>query len=195
MLMQVANTEQGDTLIEVLLALAILSVIMVSSIVLMNRGQASASNSLERSQVQALATHQGSLLQYIRDSYADVVAGGQTPQAGTAAALWETIKSGYTTAPNVNVCAADGSPNNAANSFFLTYNPAPAANPVTLVAYNGASAAAAAQPGSGMWIEAQSVNGGVSHPYVDFFVKACWRPSGTGAHQEVKNVVRLYDPQ
>ena len=189
------NSDRGDTLVEVLLALTILSVVIVSSLVLMNRGQAVALNSLERSQVQNLISEQGQMLSYVRDAYADVLAGGQTPQAGTAAEIWQTIMSTYTTTPNTDVCTAAGAPNRAAGSFYLTYNTAPAANPVSITPYLGAPAATFAMPGQGLWVEAQSFSGaGVNKPYVDFFIKGCWQPSGTGANQESKNVVRLYAP-
>jgi type II secretory pathway pseudopilin PulG len=184
--------EQGDTLIEVLLGIAILSMIMVSSIVFMTKGQAIAFNALERSQVQALMSQQSAMLSYLRDAYSDAITSGQSPQAGTAAAVWETITTTYSTSPNTDICTPNTDPNQAPNSFYLTYNPAPATNPVTLASFSGGSATTGAVPGQGMWIEAQHVNG--SQPYIDFFIKACWQPNGIGAAQEAKNVVRLYIP-
>ncbi|RWZ79527.1 MAG: type II secretion system protein [Candidatus Chaera renei] len=181
--------QRGDTLVEVLLAVGILSVVIVSATIMMNRGLQSAQAALEHSQVRAWVTAQAELLQYARDSY---VAAPPSSRGGYPASLWPQILSYQNSAGGDN-CQPGGNP------FYLTFDPAaPSDQQVQVKAFNpvtGSKPVSIASPGDGLWIEAVAGTS-TSIGYTDFFIRACWSPvSSSGPMQESKTVVRLYNAQ
>lgn len=170
--------EQGDTIVEVLLALAIVSAIAVGAIALMTRAMNTALNALERSQVRSGLVEQAELLRYIRDSYARTDAKNQYP-----ANLWSDIRAKDVSAPQSDPCSPGSEP------FYINTTDI---STVSVDDYDfSGDPDTYARPGEGMWVEAQFVDSSVD--YVDFYIKACWRPVGSGAQQQASTVVRLYD--
>lgn len=185
--------EQGDTLVEVLLAFAILSLVTVSAFAVMNRGVGEAQNSLERSQVRTYATQQIELATYLRDQYTQALANGGNTSAYPAN-LWAAIKvraDSATAVTAVNECSAVMS-----NSFYLTRNAA--TNAIELNSFTSANLVTPtiARPGAGMWIEpvASTSTGHIAYQkYIDLYVKSCWDPAAGNVKQTLSTVVRLYD--
>lgn len=187
------NGEKGDTLIEVLLAMAILSAIIVGAITLMNRGHAIARDSLERSQVTALMTEQAELLRYIRDSYDPSEPGPLVPPAS----LWEDLTANWTATAEDAGCKAN------ANPFYLQKALSPSGqiepeivdfDESTIDGSSSNYVETHAKPGSGLWVEAEPPAGAGGVEYIDFHIKGCWSPSGEGPQQVAKTIVRLYLP-
>lgn len=187
------SSERGDTLIEVLLAMAILSAIIVGAITMMNRGHAIARDSLERSQVTALMTEQAEMLRYVRDSYDPSETGPLVPPAS----LWEDLTNNWTANAEDAGCKAN------ANPFYLrkTLNPSGQVEPEivdfdesTIDSGSSNYVETHAKPGSGLWVEAEPPAGAGGVEYIDFYIKGCWSPSGEGPQQEAKTIVRLYMP-
>lgn len=184
-----ARNESGDTLVEVLIATAILGMAMVGSLTAMSFGQGIALRSVERTEVQGLMNSQLSYLRYARDQ---AIAGDKT--------LWLSIagKAGSSVPASGSTCNGMR-PVFTANMFYIneptsvaptpTVVNYPTSSPAVPVAANGAPV-----PGAGIWIDA--VSGGVSpNPrYIDFYVKACWRPASGSDPQESRTVMRLYVP-
>lgn len=190
------KTQQGDTLVEVLLAIAVLSAIIVAVITLMNYGHAMGRDSLERSQVTALMTEQSEMLQYIRDSYANAP---QEDKDQYPAVLWKDLSTTWTAAVEPAGCKINTKP------FFLdrTFVGAGKDFTTSIQAFDGTTISEGssnyvstyAKPGSGLWVEAERpAAGSVGVDYINFHIKACWSPSGQGPKQEAKTVVRLYMP-
>lgn len=181
------SRESGDTLIEVLIATAILATAVVGGLGIMNFGFGVILNSIERTQVQAAVNSQLSLIQYTRDAYVRADRDGTQPGAP---AVWQSIMNGATSAYSADVCTATGGPNTTAsrNPFYITVDS-------TTTTYNGgvpASAASVPVAGTGLWVEA--VRPDPTTNYIDFYVKACWQPAVGSVNQESRSTMRLYVP-
>ena len=86
-----ASRQRGDTIIEVILGLAILGLVTVSMFAIMQRGAANAYDALERSQARQLLNTQAELLNYVRDSYAASKAIGVIPADNSPGKVWQKI--------------------------------------------------------------------------------------------------------
>lgn len=181
------NPERGDTLVEVLIAIAVLSTAIVGGLGIMNFGYGIANNAVERTQVQASMNSQLSMISYARDAY---IQAEQQPSSGGARA-WQAIMSHVTNgAPNTSVC--NGVTPQPSGGFYIKEDIA-TFDTASVTAYNGTAATTLALPGSGMWIEGRKAGGAVN--YVDFYVKSCWSAVGAGSDQMSRTVMRLYVPQ
>lgn len=177
------NPQRGDTLVEVLMSIVILSVIIVGAITMMTRGLQAAQVSLEHTQVSFQANGQIELLHYLRDSYLQ-------SSSGTPGTAWLNITNNYadTNLSTYGNCAV--SPSKVGRAFFLTR---PVAGDVQVATYNPNVPATFATPGSGLWIEATR-SSGIAEAYVDFQVRGCWIGPGGSGNQQTISTVRLYDP-
>lgn len=177
--------QRGDTLVEVLMAMVILSIVIVGGITMMSRGIRAAQIAVEHTQVRLAMSGQTELLRYMRDGYA------QDPNS-TAGQAWTGLFNGTplyadNTPSSYNTCGVTSSktgfylqesgPNVQVNQFN------PSLTPTT-----------AATVGKGLWVEATRSPSAVTPAYVDFQLRACWLGIGTTARQETVTVVRLYDP-
>lgn len=179
------SDERGDTIIEVLFALAVLGAVIAITINLMNSGFATMMSSMDRTNTQAIMNGQAALLRAARDKYIE----GDT-------AAWDTIRTTY-----VNTLAAKpgacGATDPAAVRFYMNPSAAKPWMPVDRSSFPVLRIATYPRPGDGMWIEAYKVDpdgAGTQPNYYDFYIKACWRGYGDNSvKQEAKMVVRLYD--
>ncbi|MBL8160027.1 prepilin-type N-terminal cleavage/methylation domain-containing protein [Candidatus Saccharibacteria bacterium] len=185
--------QRGDTLVEVLLAMVILSAVIVGASILMNSGLRSSINAVEHTQVRNVIASQGELLRYLRDGY----------QAGSDdfnSAQWRKIVNQgnqyvATAAPtDVEACA----PGPGRKAFYLvaTFLDVSQAPRIDLVEYDGTSndTAPHAVPGRGVWVEGVASTG-ASPAYIDFHLRGCWIGLGSSINQHVNSVVRLYVPE
>lgn len=182
-----SRSQRGDTIIEVILAVSLLSLVTVSAFTVMQRATSTAYDALERSAVRLRLNGQIELLNYFRDSYASAVASG-TAIAGTPAEKWVTIVAQPNApVPSLTTCAAPS------GSFYLNRT---TTGTIEYQVVTGSISAAAGMPspGNGLWIA--SVDTSSSSPkkkYQEFYVVACW-PTTTKGEQRMSSVVRLYDP-
>lgn len=175
--------QRGDTLVEVLMSLVVLSMVIVGAVTLMNRGMQSAQIALEHSQARQEVNRQLELLRYLRDQYS-------INAASNDGVTWNSvISTSNATATDYTGCTVTAG--KAGTAFYLDrvggvvqrVNFDPSLQPVTY-----------ATAGRGLWVEADPSTG-VSPAYVDLVVRACWRGSGaTGGQQQTVTAVRLYDP-
>lgn len=201
--MRSVDKQRGDTLIEVMLAIAITATVVVMVMALMNTGLASLQGSIERSQVRSAMQGQLAALQYIRDDY--LASRGVNAATGDA---WKDvmdtskhlISSGSPTSisdtvTEISQCIPDSSV--ATKAFYVgtplpSIPPAPPVEPVELEGYTGiiADPLPIAQPGNHMWIEAYD---GAGDPRaVNIVVHACWDSPSSGVLQHETTVMRLY---
>ncbi len=183
------SSERGDTIIEVILASAILALVTVSSFAIMERASASAYDALERSEVRLSINGQTELLNYFRDSYIKATIGGLTVSGAgaTPADMWKKISIHPTvsTAPTLETCTAPS------DSFYLRRN---ANTNYQFVATPATASTGLPAPGSGLWIKKITPNGqSPKRYYHDFYIVACW-PSTAGGEQRMSSIVRLHDP-
>lgn len=187
------HKQRGDTIIEVLLAIAILSLVIVGGSTLINVGMQNAINSVEHTQVRNLIVGQSELLRYMRDN-ADSASDDVVSEAWYDTLL-STSNSFVTTASPTPI--ANCTPSGGRQPFYLTvdYN-APDQKPdISVHSYtNGVSDSRPyAVPGRGLWVEGVRSPSGVTPAYVDFHIRACWRGTGTNDYQQQSNtIVRLY---
>lgn len=177
------SSEQGDTLVEVLVALSVLAIVVVGAFSLMNKGVAQMYDSMERAEVRQLLNKQIELLNYARDQYfqkddatADV----------NAVMLWQSMESAASAAtiPALDNCT------DTSGGFSIQGSAQTNVQFVSGVAHAVASGFPA--PDNGIWIQKISTPG-APVPYVDFYVRACWMQGSSPVMQVESSVVRLYD--
>lgn len=178
--------QRGDTLVEVLMAVVILSIVIVGAITLMTRGLQAAQIAVEHTQVRLSINAQTEMLRYLRDGYL------QDPQSN-AGQTWASLFAGSPLYADTNP-SSYGGPCGVSTSKTGFYLQQSGAN-VTVQPFNAANKPAlAALPGQGLWIEATRSLGSISPAYVDFQLRACWQGSGSSVDQQTITGVRLYDP-
>lgn len=201
--------EIGDTLIEVMFAVAVFAMVAVGCISIMNQGVATAQRSLEVTLVRQQIDAQAETLRYIHDAYVAQYQAGVTPAAGSPAALWPEIVTNY----NEPTATAFGTSGNACAPLTasLTYKPfaldtnhlkivsptttAPPDSslpPYAQVAYGSDGSYIQAY---GLWVEAvPSSDPSSLTAFVDFHIRACWAGPGSNAPVTLGTIVRLYVP-
>ena len=206
--------ERGDTLIEVLFAVSVFSLVVVGALTLMNQGTAASQRALEITLVRQQLDAQAETLRFMHDSYVAVYQPGITfngPDGVTTPAeewskMLDRIKA-------VNVRSASplnsGSavcPTPPTGSFIVDpQNVAFNGNPLSLqpaetfaqVSYDNSGVFTG---GRGLWIEAirsvQSADSDQANTgYIDFHLRACWDSSGLPVPLTLGTIVRLYEPR
>lgn len=188
---------RGDTLVEVMFSFAVFSLVVVSSLVLMNRGVAMAQHSLEITLVRQQIDGQIALVQHER-------------QLNTA--VWNAIKSNpqdtvteFSSITDCPTTAADfGS-----GAFFIAkattsgdelkyypLDPSAAGNHSPAVTYSMTDVMLKSAPAAhtyGLWaVLVRAENYGANAAY-DLHVRACWATIGLNRPAKIGTVVRIYD--
>lgn len=172
-----ASKQNGDTLVEVLLSIVILSAVIVGAITMMTRGLSASQNALEHTKVQLAVSGQTEILRYLRDAYLQ-------DQTTSQAATWSTITNTYAdnNASTYGNCAVSSNK----RAFYLT-------NDAIVHDYAPTGTVTSATVGNGLWIESTRTSG-ISPAYVDFQIRACWNGLGGTGNQQTITSLRLYDP-
>jgi type II secretory pathway pseudopilin PulG len=213
------NRSAGDTLIEVLFAVTVFSLIVVTSLSLMNQGVSAAQRSLEITTVRQQMDGQVETLRFLHEAYVQAYQAGQTynlddaTTASPAKEYYKIIK--YTTGlgsiPSKRASASSFGgttacqvPNNRSTDFIL--NPVSAtlvtdpnifkpAETFSQLSYGTGSNSGILTGSNGMWIEAvRSGGAGASSGFIDFHVRACWDAPGLNSPMNLGTIVRLYEP-
>lgn len=207
--------DQGDTLIEVLFAVMVFSLVIVTALTIMNQGSASAQRSLEMTLVRQQVDNQAETLRFLHESYV------------------KNYREGYADNPNLTLTGATGEfykivqrvKSTGANSVSAFGNNTTCTTPpggsfilnprtARLVTTTGVLQPApiiaqlvfdTTTPTSltrseGMWIEAiRSPNSTdpsqQNSGYIDFHIRACWYAPGSKVASNVGTIVRLYEPR
>jgi len=204
-----SRVERGDTLIEVLFAVTIFSLIVVGALSLMNQGLAASQRSLEVTQVRQQIDGQAETLRFMHDSYVAVYQPNMDPTSLTGAARqWYLMMQG---AP-VTAASKFGEGNEEAcsdppiKSFVVdpksaTYIATPTtfvkADTIAMLTYTNTGVL---DKSKGLWVEL--VRSGTSTDpdqantgYADFHIRACWDAPGLNAPMNLGTIVRLYEPR
>lgn len=179
--------ESGDTLVEVMLAVAILSLATVLTMTLVNREHSSALAAINRASVRSEINSQVELLWYFHDI-------GVRSEGGNERAIWEMLSNIKAVTPDEGQrreCEYGASPfyldtNQIVPNVALVGNVVRVPEGDALYSENSWQV----KPGKGIWIDAEKVRGGGGLEYIDFYVKACWR-SATGREERSSTVVRM----
>lgn len=201
------RSERGDTIIEVLFAFTVFSLIAIAGMSLMNQGTALAQRSLEIGLVRQQVDAQADALRYLNRAYA-----ADYGNRGAATDMWNRVVAANAVESAQDygkVADADGchlpSPTDrpfALDVTKLQTNPllVPTAETGTYakVRYDDTSGPTA----EGIWIQAvrspvrTGAGDGQERPgFYDFHIRACWFTPGQSVPVTIGTIVRLYEPR
>lgn len=200
------NNSRGDTLIEVLFAITVFSLVVVGSVAIMNQGTATAQRALEISLVRDQIDAQAETLRFLNASY---IAAYPNISSGTPAAEWQKIVLQNEPQPSVfgdcSVISGSGY-----KPFILNTKTAKLENTSILTSnvqtyaqlqYDIPPNDSVAKSADGIWIEAiksattDNSNHQANAGYVDFHIRACWNGPGQSVPITMGTIVRLYEPR
>ncbi len=204
--MRITIHERGDTIIEVLFAVTVFSMIAIGGLSLMNKGTAMAQRALEIGLVREQMDAQADALRYLNHAYiADygkrgeatdmwnkVVVSHAVDEAEEFSSIAEGTKCILPTPAGkpfaLDVTKLDGSPLLAPVPDVVTY---------AKVRYDSSTPRA-----EGIWIQAVrsktkigSSDGHERPGFYDFHIRACWQTPGQSRPVTLGTIVRLYEPR
>lgn len=209
------RVETGDTLIEVLFAITVFSMVVVAALSIMNQGTAASQRALEMSLVTQEVTNQAETLRFLHESYVTNYQNGYESTVGLnvpgqAGQFYKIVHSIDETAkqalPLDNPVECPTPPS---GSFVLNTRTGAAitnstifqkANPYAKLNFNATNINVLDSSG-GIWIEAIKSPDNLSDPaqsgtgYIDFHIRACWDPPGVYKPTTLGTIVRLYEPR
>ena len=205
------TAQRGDTLIEVLFALTVFSLIVVASMSLMNQGTATSQRALEISLASQAVDNQAEALRYLHDAYVT------NYQAGYASTDGLTVPGAqgqfYTIVHTIDATRRQATAFGGGASCPLIPDDAFVINTRSATVRSGSAlfSEASTYPqlvfqtptsniltrSEGLWIEGvRSTSGGSGTPgYIDFHIRACWNAPGLSVPSTVGTIVRLYEPR
>lgn len=204
------NRQRGDTIVEVMFAVAVFAMLAVGAISIMNQGTLVAQRSLEITLVRQQIDSQAESLRYLHKSY--VASYGKTSPGNLPAdaAEWDKLRSGFLAdaASNFGELSGDRCPGTAPGSKPFVMNartarrytgslkmePSPNSSlpPFPQVAYNADNSI---NDVYGLWIEAVQSRPGEPTGFIDFHIRACWDSPGSSVPVTLGTIVRLYEPR
>ena len=194
--------QRGDTIIEVVLAVTVFSLIAVGALSVMNQGTAIAQQSLEISLVRDQMDSQADALRYAHNAYIANLDQSDAP----AVTVWnKIIESPVNTAQDftsINNARRCNLPSNG-KYFALDIKKLDGASGSPIITTINSTPATFAQlqygPSSivsdGLWMQVVHASSSGTIPgYYDFHIRACWLTPGQSIPVTLATIVRLYDP-
>lgn len=195
------NSKRGDTLVEVLFAVAVFSLVAVGGMSIMNAGLATSQRSLEMTLAREEMDSQAETIRFLHDSY---IAAYPSDVSSPISSEWLKIINnqvitnasvyGDCTPPVksfiVNTKTAKVDNISAISSNVPTYpqirytNVLPATTPPSTTSVVSAI--------EGIWVEAVKSN--TANKFIDFHIRACWDSAGSNVPITLGTIVRLYEP-
>lgn len=207
--MRLANRQRGDTIIEVLFAITVFSLVAVGGLSLMNQGTAMAQRALEIGLVRQQMDAQADALRYLNSAYIEDFHDG-----GIATTVWKAVVTDHREAQAqdfdaVNDASGCHMPSGSYHPFALdvtklddALNPDKTADGlaglllVPTIDHTATYAKVETDPqpdAQGLWVEA--VQSTPNSGFYDFHITACWTSPGQAAPLKLGTIVRLYEPQ
>lgn len=196
--------QRGDTIIEVLFAVTIFSLLAVVSLSIMSKGVSVAQRSLEITLVRQQMDTQADLVRLAHNAYINDIE--KTTGPGV---VWRDIKdSARTSGSLASVTNPTTCPTNVPGSFVVART-APGATALTLQRFNTLPRAsvysrvdvdktiARAIAAEGLWMQAVRVPAQDTTANVDaydVYIRACWDSVGNNLPVVLGTIVRLYEP-
>lgn len=202
--------ERGDTIVEVLFAITIFSMIVVITLSLMNQGTATARRTFEIAQVREQIDGQAEALRFLHESYVteyrpgieyDLKDAATTPAKEYYKIIQKVKDSGRTAATPVGSLAACPTPAPSGSFAINTRMARVMTTTSSLQQANTAYAQVTYPSGAnspatfkGIWIEGIRSSGS-SVGFIDFHIRGCWNAPGLTVPLNLDTIVRLYDPR
>lgn len=183
------RSARGDTIVEVMIAVAIFGAVVVAALSIMSSGVATTQRSLENILVRQQMDAQAATLRFLRNSYVS----STTATMSAPAVEWkrlvdsDRIKTSVTTfgdqlqAPNTSFIL---DPKSATYTSYSS-NTFVKATTYSMVTYDALGKIIA----QGIWVEA--VRKDASTNYIDFHIRACWYSAGSVKPATLGTIVRL----
>lgn len=196
------KARRGDTIVEVLFAITIFSIVSVAGISLMNKGMAVSQQSLEVTAVRQQIDGQAEALRFLNNAYISEYRASATYAASTPAGQYHSLlgKVG-TTVTAFTAGASCAMPTTNRKFIVNTENGTVETDGSKFTTAKTAAqvryASGVLQQSEGIWIEgvrsSAASSGGVG--YVDFHIRACWDAPGQSVPMTLGTIVRFYDPR
>jgi type II secretory pathway pseudopilin PulG len=185
------GNSRGDTIIEVLLAITVFSMVAVATITIMNQGTNAAQRALEITHVR----------QEI-DAQAEALRAAQQAAAGGSVTAWSQIAQHSDTSQYNDDTHCPQSLGDVPGTFIMDARTGQPYTSNWLQDINLAASPPYAQvlydtgvPQSyGLWIERTFTEGGNLPDLYTFTINGCWQGAGLDHPLKLETVVRLYDP-
>lgn len=194
---------RGDTIVEVILAFALFSLVSIATMTVMGQGTNAAQRALEITLVRQQIDAQAEALRAAQQAFVSTSGGPDTEWRKIALigdANDSTHFASATTCPtsqaqltrsfvmNPHTATAIVSP--PSPTWYQDSN-GPTSQPFAQVVTTGANVLA-----NGMWIERDYRSGGSANTNAsfDFVVRACWYAAGLNVPLQLETIVRLYEP-
>lgn len=197
---------RGDTLIEVMFAVAVFGMIVVSSLALMNQGSATSRRAVEITMVRQQIDAQAETLRFLQSAYVNVYYSGIAFTLGDtestpAEEYYRIIQRIDVANPHASAFGSTPCDNPPTNSFVMNTRTAqvqtdhslfkmPIAN--AQVVYDGANVMTAS---NGIWVEGVRSTDTGNAGYIDFHIRGCWPAPGMSTPMNLGTIVRLYEPR
>ena len=194
--------QKGDTLVEVLLAMAVFAVVMMIGLSTMNNGMSRALASLQLTMARNTMDSQAEALRFANTAYVSEFRTDGGAVTSAAARVWQDqLTAGVQgSATPLDTCTRG------ASAFVLSrndlsYHSEAITNAVTYprIAYGtDADSNAITDPSArysraeGVWVEKVHL---ANTNYYDFHIRACWSAPGSNVNTTLGTIVRLYDPR
>lgn len=199
------DQERGDTIIEVVFAFIIFSMVAIGSLAIMNQGIATGERALEVDLVRNEVNAQAEALRFIHEAR---VASPTSSSAATWSRLVSSNGEGLAqegASPYAEL-TADGDcklPGDSYRPFIVNARTAQIWDgelevegtlpPYSQVVYNEASPTVI-DAAYGIWVESVPSSVPLVKRFVDFHIRACWPSPGSAKPMTIGTIVRLYDP-
>jgi type II secretory pathway pseudopilin PulG len=206
---------RGDTLIEVLFAVSVFSLVAVGGLAVMNQGSAASERALEITLAREQMDAQAETLRFLNSSYIAVFRSGATYDPATPAGQWALMSANIKAHPIITTSTLGGTTcptTHQSGSFILNpqlgtfidstqgvLNPAKTFSQLEYTTSNGQPVVSSAD---GIWIEAISYDPVTSGDAaqsnigsIDFHIFACWDSPGQNVPVTLGTIVRLYEPR
>lgn len=201
--------QRGDTLIEVLFAVSIFSLVAVGGLSIMNQGSAASQRALEITLVRQQMDGQAEALRFLNSSYISAYRAGTASYGATPAGEWAKVAAA-STATSASTFGGATCPAVAPNGGFIIdpqaakFTPANTgilapASGFSQLTYTIISGAPVLTRAEGIWVEgvrgsnSESVQSKIG--FIDFHIRACWISLGQTQPVTLGTIVRLYEPR
>lgn len=208
MLIRRPGLQSGDTLIEVLFAFSVLSLVVIGALTIMNQGAVASQRALETTLVRNEVDSQATALRFLHDAYVAQFKPNTTYPVATPAGQWLAMSSKLTATAASSFGGAAACPTPPSGSFildptnaqFIAGSPSVLVPSVTTAQVTYDATSGLLKQAQGIWVE------GIRSPaeidvnkkntrYIDFHIYACWAAPGQGVPMTIGTIVRLYEPQ
>lgn len=207
------RNQRGDTLIEVLFAVSVFSLVAIGSLAVMNQGTAASQRALEITLVRQQMDAQAEALRFLNSSYIAAFRSGATYAPATPAGQWALLSANVKTHPILNttqlgatLCPASYQRGsfivNPQLATFVDFTQGLLQPSRTFSQINYVTNQPTIASAEGIWIEATSYDPATSGDanqsnlgYIDFRIFACWDSLGQDLPVTLGTIVRLYEPR